>query len=226
MRAIRYLTFEISSVCWLRTVHHECPIGHPERYLYSHSEKTLTDESIMSFWKWCREAHGFRGIVLWHSYNEPGHHIKRIVALQQQMRAQDKHQAFQLTTSLEELADSTDFDIVKFSDYEGGKELDDRILTARGEGKPYAAMPRRGQCRRGMGWEVLIDNHGNWNLCCIDWRNEESFGSILEEPYDVLYDRWKAKASTIRWRDEAEYNALPRMCRSCLDINPAAGPFS
>jgi hypothetical protein len=224
MKVIRYLTFEISQACHLRNIHDKCPIGHPERYLYSKSTKTLDDATIIAFWQFCNDK-GFRGGILWHHLNEPGHSLPRILRLQRIMRSVDPGQWFQLTTSLPELAEHPDFEIVKHSDYEGGKQLDDRILTRAGEGKPYEQMPRRGQCRRGLGWEVLIDNHGNWNLCCIDWRNEESFGSILEEDFEVIYQRWKEKSATIRWRNEAEYNALPRMCRSCLDINPAAGPF-
>lgn len=205
----------------MRAVHTKCPIGHPERYLYSRSQTAISDDMIVNFWKWCRDVHGFRGIVNWSSYEEPGHSLKRVLELQKRIKKEDPDQPFQLITSLPELADSADFDIVKFSDYDGGKSLDDRIKTREGEGKPYAQMPRRSQCRRGMGWEIVIDNWGNWMLCCVDWRNEESFGSICNTDWEVLFQRWKEKAATIRWRNEAEYNALPRMCRSCLDILPA-----
>jgi len=38
----------------------------------------------------------------------------------------------------------------------------------------------------------------NWGLCCNDWRNEESFGSICTDDWDVLLGRWNEKRKRIR----------------------------
>jgi len=137
----------------------------------------------------------------------------------ERIKADDAFQPFQLTTNSRPNVDG--FDIVKFSDYANGAQLDNRIATATGEGKPYHEMPSRGWCGRGLGWECLIDYYGNWNLCCNDWRCEEAVGSIMAEPFEELYQRWKTKARTIRWDTEESYRALPRMCRACLDVNPS-----
>jgi hypothetical protein len=81
-------------------------------------------------------------------------------------------------------------------------------------------MPQKGVCGRGLGWEIPIDNFGNWCLCCNDWRCEESFGSIMVDSWEGMLDKYIAKRKTIRWNDEDSYNALPRMCRSCMSVNP------
>jgi hypothetical protein len=124
-----------------------------------------------------------------------------------------------LTTSIP--GNYSEFDIVNVSEYENGAQLDKRIQSAEGEGKPYSEMPPVGKCGRGLGWEIPIDNFGNWCLCCNDWRCEESFGSIMTSPWELPYARYLAKRRQIRWNDEASYNGLPRMCRACLDVNPS-----
>lgn len=220
MNILRYLSFELSRTCPFVYAHREkCPVGHPERYLYSKGkEKTLDDGVIFSFWSWAREK-GFRGIVLWHMYNEPALEISRIRRLMAQMKKKDPFQPFQLTTSLP--GDYSDFDIVKVSSYkEGTLGMDNRLETCRGEGKPYKDMPREGLCGRGLGWEVPIDYYGNWNLCCNDWRCEEAIGNILLDDWELLLLHWNEKRKTIRWKDEESYSRLPRMCRSCMDLNP------
>ncbi len=221
MNILRYLTFEISHTCNLSHLHALCPISHPSRYLYGNKRYTLTDDIILKFWDWSTTLHGFRGIILWHMYNEPTHVLPRIRNLMRQMKMVDKFQPFQLTTNSGPNIEG--FDILKDSDYDhapndGG--LDNRIASAEGEGKPYSAMPPVGRCARGLGWEVPIDNHGNWCLCCNDWRCEESVGNIFVDDWEMLYTRWKEKARTIRWTDKNTYNRLPRMCRSCMDVNP------
>lgn len=220
MNILRYMSFEINRTCNLSVVHKDkCPISHPERYKFSHSKIPLSDEVILGFWRWARETKGFRGFVMWHSYNEPTYAMPRIRKLMAEMKAEDPWQPFQLTTNTR--PDVPGFDIVKFSDYEGGLRLDNRMATNTGEGKPYDEMPPKGWCGRGLGWECLIDYFGNWCLCCNDWRDEEAVGSIMVDDWERLYTAWKAKAKTIQWHDEATYNALPRMCRSCLDKNPS-----
>ena len=218
MNTIRYLTFEINRVCPNIKMHTDrCPIGHPERYKFSTSNIIISDSIILDFWRWCRTK-GFRGIILWHMYNEPILVLPRIRVLKQQIKIEDPFQPFQLTTSIK--GDYSDFDIVKISDYEGGAQLDNRIETNTGEGKLYSEMSERGWCGRGSGWEILIDNFGNWCLSCGDWRCEEAIGSICNTDWEILYTRWMEKRARIRWYDEGTYRALPRMCRACLDKNP------
>ena len=219
MNVIRYLTFEINQTCPNTALHMgKCPISHPERYKFSTSNKLLSKDIIMEFWRWSRYK-GFRGIVLWHMYNEPVLVLEEIRKLMKLMRLEDIYQPFQLTTSIE--GDYSDFDIVKFSDYNSGLELDNRIQTRDGHGKPYSEMPIKGWCARGLGWEIPIDNYGNWCLCCNDWRCEESIGNIHYEDWNNLYFLWKEKRVRIRWYDKISYSSLPRMCRACLDKNPS-----
>jgi len=218
MNIIRYMSFELNKTCNFAELHRgQCPISHPERYLYSSSHTPLRDEEVIEFWKWARSI-GFRGIVMWHMYNEPMFVIRRIRRLMDEMKAVDPFQPFQMTTSTR--PDVQGFEIVHYSDYTNGAQLDQRILTAEGAGKPYALMPKVGMCARGRGWEIPIDYYGNWCLCCNDWRCEESVGNIHDEPFHVLQGRWMEKRYTIRWNSEKEYNELPRMCRACLDKNP------
>lgn len=219
MNTIRYLTFEINRHCGNAAAHEgRCPISHPERYKFSTSTVELPDTLILGFWRWTRRR-GFRGIVLWHMYNEPVIDMDRISYLMAMMKLEDKFQPFQLTTSIP--GEYPAFDIVKVSKYENGADLDNRIETNTGEGRPYQEMAPRGWCGRGLGWEVLIDNFGNWCLCCGDWRCEEAVGSICTEDWKTLYDRWMEKRARIRWDSEESYKALPRMCRACLDKNPS-----
>jgi hypothetical protein len=219
LNIIRYLSFEINRECPNAFKHAgKCPIAHPERYAYSCSLLELTDEVILDLYAFCLR-NGFRGIVMWHMYNEPVLVINRIRMLMDIMVQIVPNQAFQLTTSIP--GDYSDFAIVKFSDYEHGAELDNRVATAEGVGKPYSQMPKSGACGRGLGWEIPIDNFGNWCLCCNDWRCEGSFGSIMTHNWDELLERYYSLREHIRWNDEKTYNALPRMCRACLDKNPS-----
>jgi len=86
MNTIRYLTFEINRVCPNIKMHTDrCPIGHPERYKFSTSNIIISDSIILDFWRWCRTK-GFRGIILWHMYNEPILVLPRIRVLKQQIK--------------------------------------------------------------------------------------------------------------------------------------------
>lgn len=220
MNLTRYLTFEISQTCDLAYRHDWCPINHPERYMFGQRTRLLTDEIILDFYKWAKFTHGFRGIILWHMYNEPTHHLARIRRLMTDMKRIDKHQPFQLTTNSR--PDIEGFDIVHFTDYDDPNTgHDDRILVARGEGKPYAQFRmRQNRCKRGHEWEVPIDNFGNWCLCCNDWRCEQAVGNIFSDDWEEMYTRFIEKSKSIRWSDERTYNNLPRLCRACLDITP------
>ena len=71
LNIIRYLTFEISRTCLNAKMHAgKCPFSHPERYKFSQSKVEITDKTVLGFWRWCKRQ-GFRGIILWHMYNEP-----------------------------------------------------------------------------------------------------------------------------------------------------------
>lgn len=222
LQILRYLTFEINHECPLEKVHPKCPISHPERYKFGQREIEITDDTIYHFWLYCK-SRGFRGVVLWHWLNEPTLSLDRIRPIMARMKRTDHFQAFQITTYRNDL-DLSDFDMVKRSNYDLGVFHDERFQTSEGEGKTYADLPKdlkRGLCGRGLGWELLIDNWGNWCLCCNDFRCEEMIGNINCEDWDTLFEKWDAKRKTIQWNNEAEYNALPRMCRSCLDKNPS-----
>ena len=230
LNTTRYLTFEISTTCDMAHLHSRCPIGHPERYLYGNRTYTLSDNMIFDFWAWARYSRNFRGIIMWHSYNEPTLSITRIRTLMERIKRHDAHQPFLLITNVPPGDPKADgFDMVKHSDYDPDDpgfsravngELDHRIDNRTGKGKPYSAMQPRGWCGRAWGWELLIDHHGGWNLCCADWRNEEAIGNIHTDDWPELLARYEDKARNIRWKDEASYNALPRLCRACLDVTP------
>jgi hypothetical protein len=219
MNIIRLLTFELNRTCNMIEEHRgKCPISHPDRYKYSPSTIPLLDEDVLRVWRWAK-GKGFRGIILWHIYNEPTLVLERIRALMSIMKSEDKFQPFQLTTN--STADIEGFDILKHSGYENGVELDNRIEIVEGEGKPYEEMPKVERCGRGMGWEIPIDYYGNWLLCCGDWRCEEAIGNIHHDSLDALYERWNAKRVKIQWHNEKEYRELPRLCRACMDKNPS-----
>jgi hypothetical protein len=218
LNILRYLSFEINNTCNMAELHKgQCPINHPERYKFSTSKKSITTSDVMMVWGWARK-HGFRGLVQFHMYNEPLLVLPQMSDLIRRMRTIDPRQPFQLTTNFHTTPKG--FDIINISDYAGGVQLDQRILTNEREGKSYSEMPKKGLCGRGRGWEVIIDYFGNWCLCCNDWRCEESVGNIHNTPYDVLLERWEEKRMKICWTNQQEYDALPRMCRACMDKNP------
>jgi hypothetical protein len=229
MNLSRNLSFEINRECNLGKAHAGfCPNVHSDRYRWSKSPKPITDDLIFEFWKWCREKHYFRGLVNWNGMNEPTLVLDRIYKLMERMRAVDPGQPIQIVTNNERI-ELPGFDVVKRSRYrkqtrlcdDGKQEFDNRLAALEGEGLAYDQVIPFGRCLRGMGWEIIIDFYGNWLLCCNDWRNEESFGSICEEDWETIYQRWEAKARTMHWTSEEEYNALPRMCRACLFVNPS-----
>ena len=219
LNVVRYLSFEVTKLCNMTAAHPLCPINDPERYRFGDSSEPLSDELIVQFWRWARFTMDFRGIILWHGYSEPTLVLPRIYALMDRMRDADPGQPFHLFTNSTRPVQG--FDLIKRTRYgPGGKDLDARRETVTGEGKPYAEMQAEGWCGRGWGWEVWIDHHGNWNLCCNDWRCEESVGNIRQDDWTELLMRYHAKATQLRWHDEPSYQALPRLCRACLDKNP------
>jgi hypothetical protein len=200
-----------------------CPNLHPERFKFSSSEVSLTDEVILKFYIWCKRVHHFRGIVNWNGYNEPSLAWDRISGLICKMREIDSNQPIQIVTNSQTFQ-FPGVDIVTRSYYGGPTlPLDNRIASIRGEGKPYEQSYRQGRCIRGMGWEIVIDHFGNWLLCCNDFRCEESIGSIVNMDWNVLFEKWQKKTQTIEWNDKEEYERLPRICRSCMDVNPIRG---
>lgn len=185
---------------------------------------------MFDFWKWCREKHHFYGVCNMSNYGEPTLAIDQIRDLMRRIREVDPRQPFQLVTNREDHPEfEAEFDIVKRSRYralirlclDGKPEMDNRTLATTGEGRPYSEAWPQGHCLRGLGWELIVDFYGNVAMCCADFSNECSSGSICIDNWDEIYDRWKARSRTIRWSNEAEYNALPRLCRACLDVNPS-----
>lgn len=216
----QYLTFEINPTCNLAAVHPKCPINDPDRYGYGETTHVLSDDLIITFWLWLR-GQGFDGIILWHLYNEPTLAITRIRALQKRMQDIAPSQRFHLWTNAPKAVGFKGFDHIQLTDYREVRPevLDNRRASVVGEGKPYALVTPSGSCGRGVGWELIIDHHGNWLLCCNDWRCEESVGNIFTADWSTLLARYEEKAR-ITWNDEASYKALPRLCRACLDVNP------
>jgi hypothetical protein len=221
LNTMRFLSIEIGRECNLAKVHTQCPSGHPSRYLFGSKTQELTDDIIIDFWKWCRYEKDFRGMIMWHLYNEPTLEYERIIRLMNVIKTYDCGQAFKLITNTKPSIETYNiFDSVKFSDYSHkGFELDDRIFTATGEGKPYSQVPPQGWCGMCFGWEMVIDNYGNWNLCCSDWRCEESMGNIFTDDWQSMFKLYERRGR-IAWIDEDSYNKLPRMCRACMDVNP------
>jgi hypothetical protein len=230
MNILRQIAFEINKECDLGDFHAKfCPNKHPERYLYSKSLNPIDEELIYQFWKWAVKVHHFRGLINWSCYNEPTLALDRIYKLMDRIKFIDPYQPFQIITNKVNI-ELPGFDLVRRSRYGQDDQsrmgdlqrtkLDNRIASIRGEGKPYNEMPKIGRCARGLGFSIDIDYYGNWGLCCNDWRCEEAVGSICNTNWDDMYEAWKDKSKTIQWSNEEEYNNLPRMCRSCLDVNP------
>lgn len=229
LNVMRYLSFEVNNTCNLADVHSKCPINHPERYLYGNKDNVLSEDAVVGFWKWCRFEKDFRGIVMWHSYNEPTLVLDKIYTIMGRIKYIDPGQPFQLITNSP--VEIPEFDLYKYTVYPD-KELDDRILSATGEGKSYPEMlkinRRTGWCRRRFGWEMIVDYYGNLMLCCNDWRNEESVGNIYIDNWDLLLNRFIRKSKSITWKDDVSYYSLPRMCRACMattDLCETGGSF-
>jgi hypothetical protein len=230
LNCARNLTFEINRGCNLAHLHKMCPSGHPIRYKYSRSTKPITDELIIDFWRWCVEKHYFRGILSFSSYNEPTLALDRIVKLLHKMREMDPGLPAQIVTNNDNF-ESDEFEIIKKSRYDnsGGRECDDRrpsfdnrlAAAIGGEGKPYSQIGKMGRCVRGMGWELLVDQFSNWCNCCADFSCELAFGNLWIDDWEDLFEKASAQYQKIRWTNEQEYNALPRLCRACLDVNPS-----
>lgn len=227
----RNLSFEINQECNLASVHPLCPSGNPIRYKYGKQEKTITDDLMIEFWLWCRDKHYFRGIWNFCGHNEPTLVIERIHNLLVRARTIDPGLPAQLVTNKENFVDQwDDFDIIKRSRYrEGGVRLcddrrpsfDGRLAAALGgEGKPYAQMSPWGRCIRGAGWEILVDVWGNWCNCCADFSCELAFGNLWTDNWEEMFKMASERYRSMKWHDEASYNALPRLCRACLDVNP------
>lgn len=219
LAGLRYLTFEVNDTCNMAHVHPKCPVSDEERYKFGDRSHVLTNDDIVEFWWWCRRR-GFTGSVLWHLYNEPTLVLERIRALQLAMHNIVPDQHFHIWTNSP--VRLVGFHHVQHTNYAVVRpdDLDNRRASTSGEGRPYADMQPSGRCGRSFGWEVIIDYHGNWLLCCNDWRCEESSGNILiGEPWCDILARFTAK-SEIAWSDAQSYAALPRMCRSCMDVNP------
>lgn len=217
----QYLTFEVNPNCNLAAIHPKCPINDPERYRFGRTDRVLQDEDILAFWRWCRDG-GFDGVVLWHLYNEPTLALGRITALMTQMQAEVPSQRFHLWTNHRSAVRLNAFTHVQLTDYAVVRpsDLDNRRASVTGEGRPYAeARKASGACGRGAGWEVIIDHHGNWLLCCNDWRCEESVGNIFVDAWPALL-AWYQDKARIAWHDRESYEALPRLCRACMDVNP------
>jgi hypothetical protein len=221
MKPVRYLTFEVNSNCNLASIHPRCPVNDPERYMFGDTSKVLTDQDIIDFWFWCRYSYGFEGVVLWHLYSEPTLSIDRIRGLMKTMHTMYPTQRFHLWTN--NVRDFAGFEHVQLTDYRivRPNDLDNRRESTRGEGD-YARVGESGRCIRGTyGWEIIIDNHGNWLLCCNDWRCEENAGNILAtDDWQSILHRYVEMTRDISWTDKASFEALPRMCRSCITVNP------
>ena len=221
LNVVRFLSFELGPDCDMGYIHRtKCPNQHPERYKFGNTDNELTDEIIVEFWKWCRFSKEFRGIIHWNYYNEPTLYLDRCYRLMTILKQLDKGQPFRLLTNKEPTEEMLDkFDLVRFTDYTKEDRMDNRLTTIRGSGKPYYQVDDVGWCTRGYGWEMPIDFHGNWNLCCSDFRCEESMGNIFIDDWDTLLKKYIEKVQSLRWKDESSYNAMPRLCRACIDTN-------
>lgn len=217
LNTFRYLTFELTRECNLASVHEKCPCGHAERYRFGQTSRALTDEIVVRFWVWAR-VRGFRGLVMLQGYSEPTLALDRVCAVRDKIKRIDPMQAFCLYTN-NPRANLTGFDLVKRTDYTGtGKELDNRVVPAIADGNDTPHQPA-GYCGRGWGWEILIDHYGNWNLCCGDWRCEESVGNIFTDDWADLLRRYEHKATRLHWHDVESWRGLPRLCRACMTFN-------
>lgn len=216
----QYLTFELNATCNMANEHPRCPTSDPERFKFGKTERKLTDAIVLSFWRWAYYHHGFRGVVLWHLYNEPTLVKTRISALLKQMHAEAPEQRSHLWTNSPNAVKLVGFQHVQLTDYRVVRpdDLDNRRASTSGEGRPYSFVKPSGRCGRGFGWELILDAHGNWLLCCNDWQNEASIGNVFTDDWEVLLRRY-AQAE-IGWHDKASYDRLPRLCRSCMTVNP------
>ena len=220
LSTLRYLTFEVNKTCNLASVHRRCPVSDPERFMFGETDYVLTDSLILAFWQFCVKE-GFRGVVLWHLYNEPTAELARIRRLLTAMRGEVPSQRTHLWTNSPGAVGLPEFDHVQLTDYRvvRPEELDNRRASTRGEGAAYDKVAKSGSCGRGFGWEIIVDFHANWLLCCNDWRCEQAIGNLVGSVWDLLLEKYEREAQ-IKWDSRKSYEALPRMCRSCIEVNP------
>jgi hypothetical protein len=217
LQELKYLTFEINKTCNLTKVHDKCPINDPERYKFGNTQYELDEDIIHAFWTVC-VSRGFRGIVLWHLYNEPTQKLVEIQRMLARMRKDIPDQRSHLWTNSPN-AKPEGFDHIELTDYRviRPQELDSRRTTVEGEGD-YTLAPQNGVCGRSKNWEIIIDFHGNWITCCNDWRCEGSLGNLFTHPWTQLFQAYEKRA-VVQWGNETSFNAMSRMCRACVTYN-------
>ena len=221
LNVMRYMTFEISKDCDFAVAHAKCPAGHPDRFKFGRKVRPLDDETVLEFWKWARFKHNFRGIIQFSGYSEPTLQITRVYHLMNRIKKFDVGQPFRLITNRKPTEEMLErFDLVRWTRYDRGAGLDDRIFAVTQEPKLYEEVAKVGWCGRKFGWEVWIDYWGNWPLCCGDWRCDESVGNIWEDDWDGMLERFEKKGRGLTWDSLESYNALPRLCRNCVSWNP------
>lgn len=221
MDKVQLLSIELGAECNLAAAHPKCPSA--SRRL---SGRPLTDEKILSLAVEAYAAHGFRGLVGWHYYNEPTLQLDRMLGLMQRIRAAVPESRFILwSNGTQPCADPRMalFDKAQISNYLGDEALlrarfaavrDLTVFTPRFDDRlaaPVGAEAGR-PCLRPF-VEIPVDNSGAVHLCCQDWEGEIALGNVWSDDWTEILRRREAVIGRIS-RGAMTPDA-PERCRRC-----------
>ena len=196
LAGIRHLSFEIGPRCNLARNHGWCPAHDLVRV-----REPLAVETIIQSVRDALTA-GFTGWVGFHYYNEPTLYQERMRAV---MDAVPEARYMLWTNGTGSVPGG--FDWVVTTNYAGNGNYPYAPDTRRDN---YTSDRRgRVECWRPM-IELAFDYAGDAPLCCQDWRGDMKFGSLADEPFAVVAERWLDRALKLTLGCDA-----PSPCRSC-----------
>ena len=214
------LVFELGHTCNYADIHPLCPVSIREK-----SERTLTDELIISLAKQAYNELGFTGLIAWHFYNEPMLVWKRMLPLMEKIRKEVPKSRFLLWTNGSVLINDPRinmFEQVKVTDYKNrgealyrkyyknnlsvNPEMFDSRLT-------YGGTFSKRSCLRPF-TEFIISSFGEVHLCCQDWQGRVKIGNVFDTDLKELDERKeKISLSICNKMDDS----TPETCLRCVN---------
>lgn len=226
MKYTQFLAFEICRNCNLANQHTRCPSDKAERWANdSPGGRPLTDTEIVECIGSAYHHLGFHGNVAWHYYNEPMLAWHRLVALMEAARLQVLQAKFTLWTNgtlLDPYTTGLDLlDQIWISNYQGRdftwlRDRVPRVVVFNGELDNRLARletPNENPCLRPFN-ELVIDNHGNGRLCCMDWRGEAKLGNVFADGFAAVVENYRELRALVAARPWSP--AVPDVCRYCI----------
>lgn len=180
--------FELSNQCNLAQSHKKCPaslVTEPVVLPTEVIERTLQELSEMDF----------QGEICWHRYNEPliDERLPMLIGMARRIFPTNKIRVLTnghlLNDQMRELFDRYNVSVLVSKP----GLLDDRLTLYGNEvleqGRPCWGME-----------ELTITCHGDVGMCCMDWKNMQTFGSLKEKSLrEVMADeRYKEARKNLR----------------------------